>query len=276
MSKKLILSVNDQKIQRKSEGAPLTGFNIKTFDSSDVDELKELFQSNCYSNNQWGNPKPGDKKQGYHGSANNNNYVGMHGVILDVDEPGLNIDEAKEKFKDYFYIIHTSSGHQVNKPEKGGIVDRYRIILPFEPRFDNEPYYVSNKDTDQLHSFLKWKYSFSDPTVFQRARKLYPFAGQDRSLYQFHVNDGKYIAFSLDEIQRGLDESNKKTMVVQADANVERKRIEQEKHRIQQSIDNEKKTQINITTGEAYYSPSGEEYLIPDEVIKAKIGDAWV
>ena len=116
MPKKFNLSVNNKRITSKSQGKPLTGFNVKTFDLENPDNIKELsdiFQSNCYSNNQWTKPKYEDKLDGYQGSCAKLNYVGMHGIVLDIDEPGLTIREAKEKFKDYVYLIHTSSGHQV-------------------------------------------------------------------------------------------------------------------------------------------------------------------
>jgi hypothetical protein len=155
MPKKFNLSVNNTRIKSKSQGKPLTGFSVKSFDlenPDDIIKLSDLFQSNCYSNNQWTSPKEEDKADGYQGSCAKFNFVGMHGIVLDIDEPGLTIDDAKEKFKDHVYLIHTSSSHQVDIAEKGGIIDRFRIILPFEPQENDEPHYNNKSDADRLYS----------------------------------------------------------------------------------------------------------------------------
>ena len=118
--KQITLSVNDTAIQRKSEGKDTTGFKVETFNlQSDVDQarLSTYFQSRLFNTNVWNTLKRNDKKAGYTDSCLQKNYIGMYGICIDFDEPGLILDEAKEKFKDYVYIIYTSSSHQVDKPE---------------------------------------------------------------------------------------------------------------------------------------------------------------
>ncbi|HDQ00745.1 MAG TPA: hypothetical protein ENN22_16400 [bacterium] len=176
MPNKFNLSVNNNRIQSKSEGRALTGFNVKSFDLENPDEitiLKEIFQSNCYSNNQLTEPKDKDKADGYQGSCLLKNYVGMHGIVLDIDEPGLTIDDAKERFKDYVYLIHTSSSHQVDIPDKGGSIDRFRIILPFEPQENDEPHYNNKSDADRLYNFLKVKPRKCDSHGDTKAQRKY-------------------------------------------------------------------------------------------------------
>jgi len=63
MAVKFNLSVNNRTVQTKSEGRPITGFSVKSFDLGEEQEtkkLRELFQSNCYSNNVWGKAKEKD------------------------------------------------------------------------------------------------------------------------------------------------------------------------------------------------------------------------
>ena len=56
------------------------------------------------------------------------NSIGVQNTLwLDFDE-GITIEEAKEKFKDYWYVIYTSMNHQ---KEKHGLpaCDRFRVVL---------------------------------------------------------------------------------------------------------------------------------------------------
>lgn len=56
------------------------------------------------------------------------NSIGVQNTLwLDFDD-GLTIEEAKEKFKDYWYVIYTSMNHQ---KEKHGLpaCDRFRVVL---------------------------------------------------------------------------------------------------------------------------------------------------
>lgn len=64
-------------------------------------------------------------KDGHRCAANS---IGVQNTLwLDFDE-GITIEEAKEKFKDYWYVIYTSMNHQ---KEKHGLpaCDRFRVVL---------------------------------------------------------------------------------------------------------------------------------------------------
>ncbi len=261
MSKLINLSISKQTIRRKIQGKSVTGFTVNSFDlekASDVDSLEKMFKQNLYSNNVWGNPKPADADIGCTGSCLKENYLGMHGIVLDIDEPGMTIEQAIDAFRDYIYLIHTTSSHKVDKPDKGGVIDRFRIILPFEPNPDGSPYYENVADADRLYEFLTNKYPFADSATYERARKYYPFAGDDRSLYQFYFNaDGNYISFAEKEIAAGTKRKPKMRL------NPDRKK------------GNDFHIRCNVTTGESYYSPSGEEYLMPDEIIDAYVDGEW-
>ena len=251
----ITLSVNDKKINCKLDGQFVTDFSVKQYDLSSPDDiilLEELFQTNCYSNNIWSNPK----KDGYTGSCSRTNYIGMTAVVLDFDELiEQTFYDTLEMFGrlNYTYLAHTSASHQVDLPDKGGKIDRFRIILPFEPK--DGYYYPEKLSAERFYAFIKSKYPESDPSVQECARKFYPFCGPDSSKYQFEYRIGKYISFNEDEISVPVASASaeKKTHTKASDY-----------------------TKENVTTGEAYFSPTKQEYLMPDEVVKAKINNVWV
>lgn len=60
------------------------------------------------------------------------NWLGGNNcLILDIDNENgeLTLDQAKEIFKDYTYIIQPTKSHQIEK-SKHGIKDRFRIVFP--------------------------------------------------------------------------------------------------------------------------------------------------
>ena len=265
MSKQINLSISKQIIRSKSQGNFITGFEVKSFDlesKDDIDELEIILQKNLYSTNVWGNPNLDDARIGCTGSCEKKKYIGMFGIVIDVDEPGMTIEQAKVTFQPFVYLLHTSSGHLEDNPKKGGVCDRYRIILPFAPMPDEMPYYSNTAEADKLYKFLKQKFPYADSTMYEQARKCFPFAGIDRSRYQFYCHsNGDYISFSREEIEAGIGQKS---------AAVARKRQPGQKKKPRDNV------KYNVTTGEAYYSPSGEEYVMPDEIINANIDGRWI
>ncbi len=57
-------------------------------------------------------------------------FISMKMVLLDFDE-GFRLEEMKQRFSKYHYMIHTSRNHMKDKPKKG-ISERFRVILPLE------------------------------------------------------------------------------------------------------------------------------------------------
>ena len=264
--KTINLSVNESEIHTKSKGSNKTGFKVKSFDlenPEDISRLKTLFQSNVYSNNKFGSPQTNEVKDGYTGHSLSKNYEGVFGIMLDYDDGILSLDEAREKFKDHIHIIHTSAGHQIDKPDKGGAVDRFRVFLPFQPQHDEEPYFCAKTEGSEFYAYLKSIYVDSDTSVFEKGRKFFPFAGEDRDLYEFHVNsDGEYISISSEDI-RNISQNN----------NIARAALNRVPQRSLNGgpTDDNNRTKYNVTTGEPYYSPTGLECLMPDEDINAKL-----
>lgn len=267
--KKINLSANDATIRLKSDGNNKTAFRVRSFDLDNIDDqqtLTNLFQFHVYSNNKFGSPLASELKQGYTGHGESKNYEGVYGIMLDYDDGSLSIDEAKENFKGYVNIIHTTSGHRVDKPDKGGIKDRFHVYLPFKVQHGEEAYFTTQKEGTDLYRYLKRTFSESDPSVFERGRKFFPFAGEEESKYEIYFNtDGDFISVSDDDIRTGFNDqtySEDETKTQKRDRNP--------------GDSSEDKTRYNVSTGEAYYSPTGVEYLMPSEVIQAKLDGEFV
>lgn len=120
MSKQINLSISKQIIRSKSQGNFITGFEVKSFDlesKDDIDELEIILQQNLYSTNVWGNPNLEDARMGCTGSCEKKKYIGMYGIVIDVDEPGMTIEQAKATFQPFVYLrISSSSGFRCPLP----------------------------------------------------------------------------------------------------------------------------------------------------------------
>lgn len=86
-------------------------------------------------------------------------------LALDVDD-GCTIEEAKEYFKDYKYILTTSKSHQIKKNDK--ICDRFRVIIPLTETIKDKDIYKNTWYT------LANKYPFIDQQCKDFARFYYP------------------------------------------------------------------------------------------------------
>ena len=75
------------------------------------------------------------------GHRKNENCIGVQNTLwLDIDE-GMTIEEAKEQFKDYWYVMYTSMHHQKEKDGKPAC-DRFRVIFKVkEPMPQNKDRY---------------------------------------------------------------------------------------------------------------------------------------
>ena len=75
------------------------------------------------------------------GHRKNENCIGVQNTLwLDIDD-GMTIEQAKELFKDYWYVIYTSMHHQKEKEGKPAC-DRFRVIFKVkEPMPQNEEKY---------------------------------------------------------------------------------------------------------------------------------------
>ena len=184
---KLALSVSKAEPKSKTEGMKVTEFLRKDFEFDKPEEyIKKLFTTRLYSTNYW-----------LDGRCSQKNFLGLYGVTLDVDA-GLSLIEARELFKEYNYIIHTSTSHRADKGNSG-VQDRFRVILPFDTSHYND---YDFEKAQAVYGILINKYSFIDAQCAEPARKYFPFLNtMYPHLFECYVNDtGKYYEITLDEI----------------------------------------------------------------------------
>jgi len=184
------LSVSKETPISKKDAQDITKFEIREFPVTvqNNEQLRTILQNNNYSTNQWKN-----------GHCKNENFIRMSGVTLDVDN-GLTLEEAKEKFKAYNYVIHTSTSHRADIPKKGGVKDRFRVILPFSPA--NYAVVNSAELAYAVYDYLITVYPFVDQACREPARKYYPYLNHSiPELFEFYVNDvGNFFHVDLDQI----------------------------------------------------------------------------
>ena len=186
---KLELSVSKQTVKTKAQGNYVTDYVIRKDIATDTATLTDLFTKQLYSTNQWKD-----------GKCKNSNFIRMTGITIDIDH-NLPIADVRKLFEPFNYILHTSTSHKENILTKGGIQDRYRVILPFDPAaYDtiNTPelaYAVYDKIMQQ--------YDFVDKSCREPARKYFPFLNsQFPTFFELYINDtGTYFSVDVDEIE---------------------------------------------------------------------------
>ena len=125
----------------------------------------------------------------------------MVGLGLDADDGLITIEAAQEQFKDYNYILYTTTSHLVDKPNHYGAQHRFRVILPFEP--SDELYFSDPDEADAVFAWAKKTFPQFDPGVFARHMKLLPNLNTDPDRFILHVNtDGKWFQVPMDEVQQ--------------------------------------------------------------------------
>ena len=183
----LQLSVSKQIARDKKSAMPITDYEVKDI-AVEESALKEVFTSRNYSANQWKG-----------GKCKNANFERMSGVMFDIDKD-MSIAEAKEAFKEFNFIIHTSTSHRSDIASKGGVQDRFRVILPFSPK----DYSLINTQelAERTYAWLMTQYKFVDESCKDPARKFFPFLNKDfPELFELHINDtGKYFVIDLEAV----------------------------------------------------------------------------
>jgi Family of unknown function (DUF5906) len=184
---KLTLSISKAQPKTKAEGNPITEFVVKEFEVIPTSDLRELFTTRVYSTNYW---------EGGH--CKKEKYKGMYGITFDIDQD-FSIERAKEEFKDVNYIIHTSTSHRADLPKKGGIQDRFRIILPADPSTYEK--YSAVEKAYAMYTYLIDKYPYIDPACGDAARKYFPYLNAAYpQLFELYINEtGNY--FSVPDIE---------------------------------------------------------------------------
>ncbi|MFH1514912.1 MAG: primase-helicase family protein [bacterium] len=175
------LSVSREEVHSKEQGKKKTEFDIRTLDTSSEEELKTLFRTRNYSTNVWNS------------ISREENYIGMTGVTLDFDS-GITVEEAKERFASYRYILHTSSSHQTDEAK----TDRFRVILPFD---SGEVRFPSSDECKKVYHKLLNENKEADANCKDPGRKYFPHTDEMGAEFVFHVNtSGKFFDIDISDV----------------------------------------------------------------------------
>lgn len=105
-------------------------------------------------------------------------------MVLDIDNDGdytCTIEQAKELFKEYNFVILTSKSHQIEK--NGKVTDRFRIIIPLSSTikdqeiYKNTWYFLSNKFPfidQQCKDFARFYYKSKEFILENKGKSLDP------------------------------------------------------------------------------------------------------
>ena len=110
------------------------------------------------------NYSAGTFKDNYRNADNYLNYSDL--IILDVDD-GKTIDEARNIFEPFDYIIATTKSHK--KEKNGKICDRFRVILPTE-----KPINLNKTDYSKMMNEVFKDYPFVDTVCKDSSRFYFP------------------------------------------------------------------------------------------------------
>ena len=160
------MSINPVVVGSKTEGNPLTSFDVKTIDTDTFE-----FDEHVHSMNVWD------------GDCGRETYKGVLGLQLDFDS-GKTIDEVREMFKDYKNVVYTSNSHLAD-----GATHKVHVLLPFA---SDEPQWVTLKDGDMFYRAAKALFPTSDHKVLYLHMKLFP---NTNGSYRKYVNDGDDKAY---------------------------------------------------------------------------------
>lgn len=175
------LSVSKDVVLTKDDGKYVTDFEPHTYSSTDESALTALFTTHCYSANTW------------HGTSVKRNYHGMTGVVLDYDHD-CTIEAAKLRFKDFNYILHTSTSHQAKVPKS----DRFRVFLPFAP---GPARFATEAEHTKVYGKLMDANPEADHSCTNAGSKFFPHSNDLGSAFELYVNStGKYFDVDISDV----------------------------------------------------------------------------
>lgn len=188
-----LLSINKTKeVRSKGQAHTVNYVKLNTLNTADKDLLNEIFTKKVHSVNFF------DDKQ-----IKQENYQGVLGLALDYDDGVPTIEDAKKLFKDYNYLIYTSTNHLKEKSGKPAC-ERFRVILPFNP--DLGPLFQKKSEGNAFYTWAKKMYPEADGMVFATHSKLYPNMNLNGNKFQYWVNEpGRWFEAPEDEIKEILE-----------------------------------------------------------------------
>jgi len=188
---RISMSISKETAKSKESAGKLVEYRTMEVDLNANFDLEDIFTHHNYSLNVWKD-----------GRCCKQNYIGMTGIALDFDE-GVTLDQARERFAPYIYIIHTTTSHQVTKG-KNPPCDRFRVILPFKPT--NDPYYPTLSAGERALCAAERMFPTTDKSTFEPARKFFPFLGEeDNFICEVNLN-GTWFAITPEQLQAEDDD----------------------------------------------------------------------
>lgn len=123
----LSLSISTKTVKEKDDGKRITEFFLQENISVNETELTPLLTKHLHSTNLW-------YKNGTNvGNCNQDNYSGMTGILVDYDDI-MTIQQFKNQFSDYHFIIYPSTNHKLTKDSDGFEIEKFHVILPIDPK----------------------------------------------------------------------------------------------------------------------------------------------
>ncbi len=132
----LSLSISTKTVKTKKEGEPLTEFFLKENIPVNETELTPILTKHLHSTNLW------YKNNIISGTCRQDNYSGMTGILVDYDHI-MTIQQFKNQFSDYHFIIYPSTNHKLTKDSDGFEIEKFHVIFPIDPK-DYDIYNTSN------------------------------------------------------------------------------------------------------------------------------------
>jgi uncharacterized protein DUF5906 len=150
---KLNINLNEEKGTDHSK--IVKDWQLEEVEINNIEDAREVFCNHAYSPNKW--------VGGYRTGAN---FTQATFVVVDYDD-GVTINEAKNIFKPYQYIIVTSRNHRKIKSENEdeSEIDRFHVILTIKDVI---------ADAEKIKKLKQAKlFDGSDKSVFDAARMIY-------------------------------------------------------------------------------------------------------
>jgi len=184
---KVMLSYLPRSIDTPFDHNVKSGFEV--WGSRHVPWLKEMLCTYRWSPILW--------KDGIRLSAN---FIESHYLALDFEDPSISVEDIKRRLFDTWYIIGSTTNHQLPKGDKPSM-DRFRVLIPWDRTIINLDQYKYNLDhytryygadnqaKDGARSFVKCREILAENTsedlYFETVLDLLPIRPRKRYPYVY-------------------------------------------------------------------------------------------
>ena len=167
-----------------------TGFEVESFDLvNDKNKLQQVLKNYLHSVISFKN-----------GRATSSNFEGFLAIPVDFDDGKMTIEQFKNLYSDYSYVLYTSTNHLEVKSghESKGEVERFHALLPLPETLN-----LNNDQASALKTLVMREFADGNPDqkIYNKAAKLYPAKPKNPDKFHMEVNIGKAFNFDLDTIE---------------------------------------------------------------------------